>query len=73
MAKYHRGKWGQLTVFLLAEHKAALLQWIRLSGMPKAAFLRAALLRGAFSLAQEMGLQPVLPAVQHQSQRKPSA
>ena len=61
MAKYQRGKWGNFQVLLLAEHKQAILQWARASGLPKAAFLRAALLRGAFSLAQEMGLNPALP------------
>lgn len=61
MAKYNRGKWGNFQVFVLQEHKQAILQWIRASGMTKAAFLRAALLRGAFSLAQQMGLNPSLP------------
>ena len=56
MSSYNRGKWVSFQVFLPAPYKYPILRWIEASGLPRAAFLRAPLLRGSLALARDLGL-----------------
>ena len=56
MSSYNRGKWAAFQVFIPAPFRLPILRWIEASGIPKAAFLRAALLRGSLALARDLGL-----------------
>jgi hypothetical protein len=56
MSSYNRGKWAAFQVFIPAPYQQPILRWIEASGLPRAAFLRAALLRGSLALARDLGL-----------------
>ena len=56
MSSYNRGQWAAFQVFIPAPYQQPILRWIEASGLPRAAFLRAALLRGTLALARDLGL-----------------
>lgn len=61
---YKRGKWAGKMVTLKKPHFDAIETWAKKSGMSKASFYRAALMRGALDMAKGMGFADTFPDVQ---------
>lgn len=60
---YKRGKWAGKMVLLKKPHFDAIETWAKKSGMSKASFYRAALMRGALDMAKGMGFVDTFPDV----------
>lgn len=58
---YKRGKWAGKMVTLRKEHFDVIQEWAKKSGMSKASFYRAALMRGALELAKGLGFAETFP------------
>jgi len=67
VSSYNRGKWAAFQVFIPAPYREPILRWAEASGLPRAAFLRAALLRGTLALARDLGVAhtDTFPALSH--------
>lgn len=60
---YKRGKWAGKMVTLRKEHFDVIQLWAQKSGMSKASFYRASLMRGALELAKGLGFADTFPDV----------
>lgn len=58
---YKRGRWSGKMVTLRKAHFEAIEIWAKKSGMSKASFYRAALMRGALDMAKGMGFAETFP------------
>lgn len=58
---YRRGKWAGKMVTLRKEHFEVIQIWAKKSGMSKASFYRAALMRGALEMAKGFGFPETYP------------
>ena len=61
---YNRGKWAGKIVTLRKPHFDAMLAWAKQSGMSKASFFRAALMRGALEMARDIGIEARYPELE---------
>jgi len=61
---YKSGRWGGLMVFLRLPHYEIIKTWAKRSGMPRQAFFRAALLRGALEMAKGLGFDDKYPELE---------
>ena len=58
---YKRGRWAGKFILVRKPHFEVIQEWAKQSGMSKAAFYRAALMRGALDLARGMGVEGGYP------------
>jgi|JRYF01.1.fsa_nt_gb hypothetical protein len=58
---YKRGRWAGKLVTLRKEHFEVIQTWAVKSGMSKASFYRAALMRGALEMAKGLGFADTYP------------
>lgn len=58
---YKRGRWAGKLVTLRKPHFDVIQDWAKRSGMSKASFYRAALMRGALELAKGLGFADTYP------------
>ena len=61
---YKRGKWAGKMVTVRKPHFEAMQEWAKQSGMSKASFFRAALMRGALEMAKGMGIAEGYPELE---------
>ena len=60
---YKRGRWAGKIVTLRKAHFEVIQEWAKKSGMSKASFYRAALMRGALELAKGLGFADTYPEI----------
>lgn len=60
---YKRGRWAGKLVTLRKSHFNVIQDWAKKSGMSKASFYRAALMRGALELAKGLGFADTYPEI----------
>ena len=60
---YKRGRWAGKMVTLRKAHYVAIEEWAKKSGMSKASFFRAALMRGALDMAKGLGFAETFPEI----------
>ena len=61
---YKRGRWAGKLVTLRKPHFDAISEWAKKSGMSKASFYRAALMRGALEMAKGLGFADKYPELE---------
>lgn len=61
---YKRGRWAAKYVMLRKPHYEVILSWAKQSGMSKASFFRAALMRGALEIARDLGIPAEYPTLE---------
>ena len=69
---YKRGRWAAKYVMLRKPHYDAILSWAKQSGMSKASFFRAALMRGALEIARDLGIDAVYPELKDELEDRQS-
>ncbi len=60
---YKRGRWAGKIVTMRKAHFQAIEGWAKKSGMSKASFYRAALMRGALDMAKGLGFADTYPEI----------
>lgn len=60
---YKRGRWAGKIVTMRKAHFDVIQEWAKKSGMSKASFYRAALMRGALDMARGFGFADTFPEI----------